>query len=162
MRHDLTAPWLRRAEELAKLSQLGHFLKGSAAALGATRVQASCERLQHYGARRDEEVGVDISNEKALEKIRPLLVQIKGEYAEAERWLKDYYGISQPPPRSVMVVSETQEVADTSSTKINTDKTDQPTGATALPTTATGNSSTRTKNEPTSPAIAKTTAKADS
>ena len=187
MRHDLTAPWLRRAEELAKLSQLGHFLKGSAAALGVTHVQASCERLQHYGARRDEEEGVDLSNEKALEKIRPLLVQIKREYAEAERWLKDYYGISQPPPESATVVSETQEVADTLSTKIKADQTDQPTSAATLPTAVTNTSSTKIKtdkteqptaattlptaatstsskneDQPTGPATARTAAKADS
>jgi osomolarity two-component system phosphorelay intermediate protein YPD1 len=34
---------------LQKISQLGHYLKGSAAALGLQKVQDQCERLQNYG-----------------------------------------------------------------------------------------------------------------
>ena len=36
-------------ETLEKLSQLGHYLKGSAAALGLRKVQEQCERIQNYG-----------------------------------------------------------------------------------------------------------------
>lgn len=36
-------------ESLARLSSLGHYLKGSAAALGLAKVQNECERLQNYG-----------------------------------------------------------------------------------------------------------------
>lgn len=38
-------------ENLEKLSQLGHYLKGSAAALGLQKVQNQCERIQNYGKR---------------------------------------------------------------------------------------------------------------
>ena len=34
-------------ETLEKLSQLGHYLKGSAAALGLRKVQEQCERIQN-------------------------------------------------------------------------------------------------------------------
>lgn len=78
-------------EDLAKLSSLGHFLKGSSAALGVARVQASCERIQHYGQLRDEEVGADLTSEAALQKIEPLLGRVKKEYAVAEAWLKKWY-----------------------------------------------------------------------
>lgn len=81
----------RAAKDLAKLSSLGHFLKGSSAALGVAKVQASCERIQHYGQRRDEEAGVNISDEEALSKIESLLVNVKKEYEDAEKWLKDWY-----------------------------------------------------------------------
>lgn len=36
-------------ENLKKLSSIGHYLKGSAAALGLQKVQNQCERIQNYG-----------------------------------------------------------------------------------------------------------------
>lgn len=36
-------------KDLDKLSALGHYLKGSAAALGLTTISAQCERIQNYG-----------------------------------------------------------------------------------------------------------------
>lgn len=81
----------RAAKDLARLSSLGHFLKGSSAALGVAKVQASCERIQHYGQRRDEEAGVSISDGEALDRIESLLAQVKKEYEDAEKWLKDWY-----------------------------------------------------------------------
>ncbi|ODV85743.1 hypothetical protein CANARDRAFT_7115 [[Candida] arabinofermentans NRRL YB-2248] len=36
-------------DNLKKLSSMGHYLKGSAAALGLQKVQFECERLQNYG-----------------------------------------------------------------------------------------------------------------
>ncbi|KZT64242.1 histidine-phosphotransfer domain, HPT domain-containing protein [Daedalea quercina L-15889] len=79
------------AKDLTKLSSLGHFLKGSSAALGVARVQASCERIQHYGQLRDEEAGADLTDESALKKIEPLLGRVKKEYIVAETWLKKWY-----------------------------------------------------------------------
>ncbi|KAI0366941.1 histidine phosphotransferase, partial [Pilatotrama ljubarskyi] len=78
-------------KDLTKLSSLGHFLKGSSAALGVSAVQASCEHIQHYGALRDEETGTDLTPEDALAKIGPLLKRVKREYAVAEKWLKNWY-----------------------------------------------------------------------
>ncbi|KDQ62234.1 hypothetical protein JAAARDRAFT_30119 [Jaapia argillacea MUCL 33604] len=85
------------AKDLPKLSSLGHFLKGSSAALGVTKVQAACEKIQHYGQLRDEETGengIDLTAEVALAKISNLLAKVKVEYAVAERWLKNWYGES--------------------------------------------------------------------
>merc|ERR1712000_228939 len=39
-------------EDLEQLSALGHFLKGSSATLGLTKVKDSCEKIQHFGARK--------------------------------------------------------------------------------------------------------------
>ncbi|KAG0278428.1 hypothetical protein BGZ95_004041 [Linnemannia exigua] len=73
------------------LSRLGHFLKGSSAALGLTKVKESCEKLQHYGNRK-EAAGVEsISNEEAEKLIRSLLVQMRQEYKEAESYLRVFY-----------------------------------------------------------------------
>jgi HPt (histidine-containing phosphotransfer) domain-containing protein len=79
------------AKDLAKLSSLGHFLKGSSAALGVSKVQASCERIQHYGQLRDEDVGQDLTDKVALGKIERLLGEVKVEYAAAEKWLRKWY-----------------------------------------------------------------------
>lgn len=59
--------------------------------MGVAKVQASCERIQHYGQRRDEEAGVSISDGEALDRIESLLAQVKKEYEDAEKWLKDWY-----------------------------------------------------------------------
>lgn len=76
---------------MAKLSSLGHFLKGSSAALGVLKVQDSCEKIQHYGQLRDEEAGKDLSEKDALGKIERLLGQVKKEYSASEKWLKKWY-----------------------------------------------------------------------
>ncbi|ORY00509.1 histidine-phosphotransfer domain, HPT domain-containing protein, partial [Basidiobolus meristosporus CBS 931.73] len=78
-------------KDLQKLSELGHFLKGSSAALGLQKVKVSCEKIQHYGNEKDETGTKSISEEEALEKITPLLVQVKEEYLEAETYLKQFY-----------------------------------------------------------------------
>jgi len=78
-------------KDLAKLSSLGHFLKGSSAALGVQKVKASCELMQNYGQLQDPETMKDITSEVALTKIGPLLSRVRIEYAAAETWLKDWF-----------------------------------------------------------------------
>ncbi|KDQ09858.1 hypothetical protein BOTBODRAFT_116495, partial [Botryobasidium botryosum FD-172 SS1] len=78
-------------KDLASLSSLGHFLKGSSAALGIQKVQHSCERMQHYGKLRDEDAGTDLSPADALAKISALLAVVKVQHYAAEKWLKDYF-----------------------------------------------------------------------
>ncbi|EFI27193.1 transferase [Coprinopsis cinerea okayama7 len=79
------------SRDLSTLSSLGHYLKGSSAALGVARVQASCEKIQHYGQLRDEEADRALSNDEALSLIQNMLKQVKKEYATAEKWLRNYY-----------------------------------------------------------------------
>ncbi|KAJ7163283.1 histidine-phosphotransfer domain, HPT domain-containing protein [Mycena filopes] len=78
-------------EKLPELSSLGHFLKGSSAALGISKVQAACEKMQHYGVLRDEDADADLKADEALVKIGKLLVEVKAEYAGAETWLTEWY-----------------------------------------------------------------------
>ncbi|KAF9439094.1 hypothetical protein BGZ76_000056 [Entomortierella beljakovae] len=73
------------------LSRLGHFLKGSSAALGLTKVKESCEKLQHYGNRKDASGTNTITNEEAESLIRALLQQMRAEYVEAENYLRVFY-----------------------------------------------------------------------
>ena len=87
----LLTRFFSEGKDLPRLSSLGHFLKGSSAALGVSAVQATCEHIQHYGALRDEANGTDLTEEAALAKIAPLLKRVKREYAIAERWLQNWY-----------------------------------------------------------------------
>merc|ERR1712144_82789 len=80
-------------KDLATLSSLGHFLKGSSATLGLTKVKDSCEKIQHYGQKKDDEGTEDEPDEdKCLERIKDTLVTVKEEYAEVEKVLKKFYG----------------------------------------------------------------------
>lgn len=74
------------------LSSLGHFLKGSSATLGLTKVKDSCEKIQHYGAHKDD-AGQDtpMGTEELLKKIKATVATVKVEYKEAERILKQFY-----------------------------------------------------------------------
>lgn len=83
----------REEKDLATLSSLGHFLKGSSATLGLTKVKDSCEKIQHYGQKKDDEGTEDEPDEdKCLERIKDTLVTVKEEYAEVEKVLKKFYG----------------------------------------------------------------------
>ncbi|KAF7296460.1 Histidine-phosphotransfer domain HPT-domain-containing protein [Mycena chlorophos] len=84
-------------KDLPELSSLGHFLKGSSAALGIHLVQAACEKMQHYGDLRDADGSTPIDASDALARIEILLPETKEEYAEAERWLKKFYADKKAP-----------------------------------------------------------------
>lgn len=83
-------------KNLKQLSDLGHFLKGSSAALGISKVQDSCEKIQHYGQLRDEEENKDLTKDDALGKIEPLLGVVKKEYTTAEKWMKTWFRENDP------------------------------------------------------------------
>lgn len=83
----------RAEKDLAQLSSLGHFLKGSSATLGLTKVKDSCEKIQHYGQKKDAEGTTDEPDEeKCLGLIKATLAAVKVEYQEAEKILRKYYG----------------------------------------------------------------------
>ncbi|RUP46548.1 histidine-phosphotransfer domain, HPT domain-containing protein [Jimgerdemannia flammicorona] len=78
-------------KDLAELSRLGHFLKGSSAALGLRRVKATCEKMQNIGNLKDEEGINNIEEDVALESVTKLLKQVQEEYEEAEVYLRKFY-----------------------------------------------------------------------
>lgn len=81
-----------KEKDLPQLSSLGHFLKGSSATLGLTKVKDSCEKIQHYGQKKDEAGTTDEPDEKlCLERIKDTLEAVKEEYAEVEKVLKKFY-----------------------------------------------------------------------
>jgi len=78
--------------DLAQLSSLGHFLKGSSATLGLTKVKDSCEKIQHFGAHKDESGTVDEPDDAVcLNRTKETLSSLKVEYAEVEKVLKRFY-----------------------------------------------------------------------
>ncbi|KAJ8097452.1 signal transduction histidine kinase [Lipomyces tetrasporus] len=79
-------------EDLDQLSSLGHFLKGSSAALGLTKVKNSCEKIQHLGAQKDEVGTTELNDpEYCLKQIKIILESVRQEYAESESFLRKYY-----------------------------------------------------------------------
>ena len=79
----------REKKNLSELSSLGHFLKGSSAALGVSKVQLSCEHIQHYGQLKE---GTNpISEAKAIEKITKSLARARDEFTEAKGELELFY-----------------------------------------------------------------------
>jgi len=90
--HSDTSYPYRKNGDLKELSADGHFLKGSSATLGLTKIKDSCEKIQHYGARKDEAGNPsDLSSEECLSRIGTMLKVVKMEYQEAEKALKRYY-----------------------------------------------------------------------
>ncbi|KAF8981949.1 hypothetical protein BGZ46_002049 [Entomortierella lignicola] len=77
--------------EFPELTRLGHFLKGSSAALGLIKIRESCEKLQHYGNRKDAEGAETITDSEAEILIRALLDQMRQEYDEAKSCLESFY-----------------------------------------------------------------------
>jgi len=80
------------ARDLAELSQLGHFLKGSSATLGLTKVKDSCEKIQHFGARKDESGTRDEPDDDvSLRNCKKTVEEAKKQFQEAEVVLKRFY-----------------------------------------------------------------------
>jgi osomolarity two-component system, phosphorelay intermediate protein YPD1 len=79
-------------KDLAQLSALGHFLKGSSATLGLTKVKDSCEKIQHFGAHKDETgTKEEPDSEKCLQNCKTTIEQAKAEFKEVEAALKRFY-----------------------------------------------------------------------
>lgn len=82
-----------KERNLDELSALGHFLKGSSATLGMTKVKDSCEKIQHYGARKDASGTETVSDDDlSLDRIQATIKQAKTEYKSAQRLLRAFYG----------------------------------------------------------------------
>jgi len=79
----------RAKKNLSEVSSLGHFLKGSSAALGVFKVKRSCEHIQDYGHLKENTK--TITEAEAIVKITESLVRAREEYAEAKRWLESFY-----------------------------------------------------------------------
>lgn len=71
---------------------MGHFLKGSSATLGFNKVKDQCEKIQHYGHKKDETGTVDEPDEaKLLRLIKASVTEAKDAYEVVSRLMKAYY-----------------------------------------------------------------------
>ncbi|KFA61621.1 hypothetical protein S40285_06203 [Stachybotrys chlorohalonatus IBT 40285] len=77
--------------DLAKLSSLGHFLKGSSATLGLNHVRDGCEKIQRYGKLENVDGTPEPDEELCLERIKEALKAVKTDYQDVEKTLKRYY-----------------------------------------------------------------------
>lgn len=79
-------------EDLKQLSAQGHFLKGSSATLGLSKVKDSCEKIQHLGAGKDETGSKDEpDHKKLLAALTKIIEQAKSEFREAETLLRRFF-----------------------------------------------------------------------
>ncbi|KAI3327907.1 histidine-phosphotransfer domain, HPT domain-containing protein [Xylariaceae sp. AK1471] len=80
-----------KARDLDELYRLGHFLKGSSATVGLTKVKDSCEKIQRYGKKENVDGTPEPDEELCLSRIKSTLSTVKSEYADAEKALKNFF-----------------------------------------------------------------------
>ncbi|OTA96694.1 hypothetical protein M434DRAFT_8641 [Hypoxylon sp. CO27-5] len=79
------------ARNLDELYRLGHFLKGSSATLGLTKVKDSCEKIQRYGKKENLDGTPETDEALCLSRITETLKTVKAEYADVEQTLKNFF-----------------------------------------------------------------------
>ncbi|KAI1460878.1 histidine-phosphotransfer domain, HPT domain-containing protein [Annulohypoxylon moriforme] len=78
-------------KNLDELYRLGHFLKGSSATLGLTKVKDSCEKIQRYGKKENVDGTPEKDERLCLSRITDTLKTVKAEYADVEQTLKNFF-----------------------------------------------------------------------
>jgi len=79
-------------KDLAELSSLGHFLKGSSATLGFLKVKDSCQVIQQYGHKLNLDGSPEPDEQVCLSKITEALQAAKDDMAKLETMLKKFFG----------------------------------------------------------------------
>ncbi|OAA67239.1 phosphotransmitter protein [Niveomyces insectorum RCEF 264] len=82
------------AKDLNKLSELGHFLKGSSAALGFVRVRDHCQAIQQYGKKLTLDGSPENNEQACLERITDALKAAKSSMATVEEKMNSFFGAS--------------------------------------------------------------------
>lgn len=77
--------------DLARLSSLGHFLKGSSATLGLVKVREGCEKMQRYGRKENVDGSSEPDEKLCLDRIFGEIKAVKADVAEAQQALDAYY-----------------------------------------------------------------------
>lgn len=76
---------------MEELYRLGHFLKGSSATIGLTKVKDSCEKIQRYGKKEKLDGSPEPDEKLCLTLISAVLVTVKSEYNEARDKLRVFF-----------------------------------------------------------------------
>jgi len=86
----------REEEDLPELSAKGHYLKGSSATVGLSKVKVDCEKIQNFGnklnATGDES---EKDDQKCLDGIKDALADLKVNYKEASDVLKKFFELEE-------------------------------------------------------------------
>jgi osomolarity two-component system phosphorelay intermediate protein YPD1 len=86
---------LRAKSDLKALSEQGHYLKGSSATLGLSKVQDSCEKIQRYGKKENADSTPEPNEDLCLQRIRDTLVVLRADYDDVARELRRFYSINE-------------------------------------------------------------------
>lgn len=85
-----------QSRDLANLSSLGHYLKGSSSALGLHKVAYQCERIQNYGIRKNFD---DVSASQPLDDddgwcalCADAIREARAAFEQGIAYLSEYYG----------------------------------------------------------------------
>jgi len=83
------------SKDLAELSRLGHFLKGSSATLGFTRIKDSCQIIQQYGSNLNVDGSPEPKKDVCLKKITDALKAAQVDKAALEEKMNKFFGIEE-------------------------------------------------------------------
>lgn len=84
----------RSEKELKKCSDLGHYLKGSSATIGLSKVKLDCEKIQNFGNKLDATGArpqTDVT--VCLKGIADALADLKEDYREAAGVLRSFFNV---------------------------------------------------------------------
>lgn len=79
--------------DLAKLSDLGHFLKGSSAALGFDKVKDHCQVIQQYGKKMTLDGTPETDESVCLARITEALTAAKANMTIVESKMNEFFGV---------------------------------------------------------------------
>ncbi|KIH95254.1 osomolarity two-component system, phosphorelay intermediate protein YPD1 [Sporothrix brasiliensis 5110] len=80
-------------EDLAKLSDLGHFLKGSSAALGFDKVKDHCQVIQQYGKKMTLDGTPEPDKSVCLARITEAITAAKANMTIVEDKMNEFFGV---------------------------------------------------------------------
>ena len=81
------------SEDLSELSKLGHFLKGSSATLGFTKIKDNCQIIQQYGSKLNVDGSAEPDKVVCLRRIKDALAAVKIDKVELEKTMKKFFGL---------------------------------------------------------------------
>jgi osomolarity two-component system phosphorelay intermediate protein YPD1 len=81
----------RGEAKLGELSSLGHFLKGSSATLGFTKIKDSCQEIQQYGHKMKLDGTPENDGSVCLAKIAEAIKTAKADMVELEKVMEKFF-----------------------------------------------------------------------
>jgi len=79
------------ARDLLELSKLGHFLKGSSATLGFTKIKDNCQIIQQYGSMQNIDGSKEPDEDVCLKKCADALAAVKVDKGELEKKMRKFF-----------------------------------------------------------------------